>query len=92
MTQHNNPLNVCLLSPILQTIHPGIGSALIHNPLSDFSTTKSLILGSFAIIDLDCGKKTCKAWGVGSAYRSLMNGYFRDIERSKDDYTDVRQP
>lgn len=80
VSNFNNHITSILLSPILQTTHPGMGSALIQLPSKEycFSIRSSEITG-----DTLSGRfeNTCKAFGVGSAYRNLCKcqNYYRQM-------------
>lgn len=55
---------------MLHTIQPGIGSAIIHIPsAAPCSAGRSDASGDFTPGRF---KKTCRAFGVGSAYRKLV--------------------
>ncbi len=57
-----------LLSPMLHTTHPRMGSAVIHMPCSSPSLVGP---SSVSRATNDCGKNTCRASFVGSAHRKL---------------------
>jgi hypothetical protein len=60
-----------VLSPILQTMHPGIGSAVIQIPSSIPSWR--IVAPGFSTARNCCGKNTCRAPRVSSAHRKLPN-------------------